>query len=257
MLRIVTTNSYLNDENRDWIIDFSDVISVRSSDAVWLSNLFIQTKKAYLESINNGDLVKRRSNLYTELIFGNHIIATIKANNEPWLHDTMLRLSKTFPESKIIYTLVPNGSGAENVKTITSDINVDLTLQNATVYYKEFFPYGSWWFTGQIKYFDLSTDWVELSQESTPYDVNGKKVYKIETFRHKGYDYDIETWSNIVSSWFTYPKFIDCRMTNNHKNWCHLGPYIIYSAEHEERLRTMVKKSIEDYISTPEFLEAN
>jgi hypothetical protein len=55
----------------------------------------------------------------------------------------MLRLSKTFPESKIIYTLIPSGSGAEDAKTITTDKDVDLTLQDATVYYREYFPYGS------------------------------------------------------------------------------------------------------------------
>jgi hypothetical protein len=98
---------------------------------------------------------------------------------------------------------------------------------------------------------------MELSQESAHFDIKGKQSYKIETFRYKWYDYDVETWSSATHPWFIYPKFIDCRMTNNHRNGCHLWPYIAYNAEHEERIRIMVKKSIEVYVSTPEFRAKN
>lgn len=65
---------------------------------------------------------------------------------------------------------------------------------------------------GKVVGFDLSSDWTELAQSSISANSTGRAIVGIDNLTYKNIPYIVTTLSNSVSSQYTYPKTLSCKV---------------------------------------------
>ena len=237
------------DQNNDGLVDYRDLYSIRMKDVSGVSKV-VPAISGYIDAIHNGK--QKTTSLENVYKTENHIIKKIVSSPNTTDHTPALELSSSNPNWRIYYTLdlsspVPGGAG-----TYMATGKVVIPFQNAKLYYREEIALDGKTILWKVAWFDLTSDWTELSAESVPYNGTGKLVTTTETtLYYKDVPYNLIVTTNAASPGYTYPKTIWCQVWATKNAGCDLGPYMVWSVDHEVRVRALITSAVESYVDNP------
>ncbi len=239
-----------DDQNNDSIINYRDITSIRTKDITGISKV-IPAISGYISSIHSGDEAKKMIALTNIAKTENHILPKIIASANPDDHTPALELTTSSPTSTILYTLDGSSPLPNGPTTKTAMNKLTIPFQSAKLYYREQFSLSGKTVLGKVVGFDLTSDWTELAQTSTSYNNSGKENAIVENLSYKNVPYTLTSISNGISSAYTYPKSITCSVWQKKDATCNSGPYLVWSGEHEVRVRGLIETAVKSYIDTP------
>jgi hypothetical protein len=234
----------ISDTDNNGVINYADITSIQMKNITGVSSI-VPAVSGYIRAIHTNDPTKKTTALRNIAKTENHLLASIVANPTNTDHTPALHL-QSISGGTILYTLDGSSPIAGASGTQSSVGTLTIPMRDATLYYREQFVLNGTTVLGKVKRFDLKADWTTLAQESVPYNQTAQTTSNTESASYKSTNYTITTVSNAVNPAYTYPKTLGCQIGT--VAGCHLGPYMVWSPEHESRVRSMIATGVANYV---------
>jgi hypothetical protein len=236
------------DHDNNGTIDYRDILFTSMKNVNDFSRV-IPVSSGYIWSIHTGDTVaKTQALINISLSVNNLKVKSIPAQDNPNSHNPALLIESTIKDGKILYTLDGSSPHPNNPKAMLAFWSVVVPAQDNILHYRELSQIDGKDVLWKVKRFDLSMDWIELSQENQIYNPAGKYERGEQNFPYKNTSYTITTESGIIDPGYLYPKNIWCYIGKDTNEGCDLGPYKAYNVAHESRIIALIHTRAKSYI---------